>query len=111
MVGTSIHNFQRSISYSLVADIYDIHDMATNQIIGTLTLDSQGNVNGNTFSGCSITGWYTIPDTQFNQLYTEIDLAGCSMNPEMRGAGNVGKDVIGLAMTDYYNGQVWTLKK
>lgn len=111
LVGTNIHNFQKGISYNSIADTYDIKDVVTSKVIGTITLGAEGNVNGNTFSGCSITGWYSIPDTQFNQIYTELSLSGCSMNPDMRGAGNVGDEIIGFAMTDYYNGQIWFLTK
>ena len=78
----------------------------------TYTLDTNGNVSGNTFSGCSLSGWYTIPDAQFNQLYTEIDVTGCSENPLIYGAGNVGKDdFLFFALTDNFNGKFWVLER
>jgi hypothetical protein len=52
---------------------------------GSLTV-SKGKVTGNLF-GCAISGDAVIPDPNFDQVFFELNLAGCSESGSLQGAG------------------------
>lgn len=95
LVASRLPSFHRDLHYSDLAGSYDIIDPLLGDI-GDATVGADGSATGSTIDGCSVSGAFNIPDTQFNQAYFEANLAGCA------DAGTI----LGAAFYDFDTGEI-----
>lgn len=111
LAATPIPSFQHSLDTSKMAGGYDIHDW-NNTVIGTAIVQSNGNISAGTFTGCSIDGVFTVPNTNFNQAYVNADVSNCFDTVKITGSAvyNNSQKAIVILATDGWYGFVWTLR-
>lgn len=108
---TPMPSFQHSLSTSKLAGAYNIDDSSGN-IIGSITIESNGDISGSTFSGCNFSGTIEVPNTNFNQAYMELDVSNCGDTVIIIGSAvyNNPQNAIVIAGADGWYGYVWTLR-
>ena len=107
---TKTASFQLDLTYGHLAGTYGIERIGFGAI-GTITADQQGNISGSTHAGCSIDGYFYIPDEQFSQAYADVTLSNCADASRIIGAAGYDYDEGGIVIfgADGSQAIVWIL--
>ena len=110
-VATPVPSFQHGLNTSKMAGAYNIHD-GSGSIVGSATIESNGNVSGSTSSGCTFVGAFLVPNTSFNQANMELDVSNCGDTVSIKGSAvyNNPQNAIVIAAADGWSGFSWTLR-
>jgi len=113
LLATRLPSFQRGLSFQTLAGTYDVIDFAFGGSIGSVTVADDGSASGSTIDGCSVSGAFTIPDTNFNQALFEGTISDCGDDLALTGAAIYDFDANGImvAGTDGEYGVYLNLQK
>jgi len=95
LLATRLPSFQRNLSYQVLAGTYDVMDPLLGSI-GSVTVADDGSASGSTIDGCSVSGAFTIPDTNFNQALFEGTISDCGDDLTLTGAASYDFDASGI---------------
>jgi hypothetical protein len=111
LIGSRLPSFHRNLGYQDLAGTYDIVDPLLGDI-GNVTIAANGSATGSTIDGCSVSGGFVIPDTQFNQAYFQAETSNCADTGTMMGAASYDFDTnsIIVAGTDGFYGVILFLE-
>jgi hypothetical protein len=102
-------SFQQNLTTGMMAGTYDLNGLG---ISGSVTIKSNGQVTGSTNDGCTINGWFTVPNTEFNQAYFDVNTSNCAESGRTMGAATYAEDegIITAIGADGWYGNIWTLE-